>query len=110
MMRLAGIWVKSKAVPSQAGPSVKRGLKGPATISNSQSMVSPPASQILYSPPSTAGKHHGPIPVEPLAGRDRPAYTAIGIGEGKFKFTVKSPTGEVGSCKDFERSEHAVKK
>src|SRR6266481_4324506 len=54
MMRLAGIWVKSKAVPSQAGPSVKRGLKGPATISNSQSMVSPPASQILYTPPSSA--------------------------------------------------------
>jgi len=73
-------------------------------------MVPPPASQILYTPPSTAGKHRGPIPVEPLAGRDRPAYTAIGIGEGKSKFTVKSPTGEVGSCKDFERSEHAVKK
>jgi hypothetical protein len=73
-------------------------------------MVSPPASQILYTPPSTAGKHRGPIPVEPLAGRDRRAYTAIGIGEGKFQFTVKSPADEVGSCTDFERSEHAVKK
>src|SRR6266700_4732538 len=40
-MRLAGIWVNSNAWPSQAGPSVKRGLKGPATISNSHAIVSP---------------------------------------------------------------------
>src|SRR6266568_992507 len=38
-MRLAGMWVKSNAWPSQAGPSVKRGLKGPATISNSHAIV-----------------------------------------------------------------------
>src|SRR6266511_4292937 len=39
-MRLAGMWVNSNAWPSQAGPSVNRGLKGPATISNAHAIVS----------------------------------------------------------------------
>jgi uncharacterized protein len=38
-------------------------------------------SEAKPAPPGTAGKHRGPIPVGALAGRDCPAYTAIGIGE-----------------------------
>src|SRR5260370_31170770 len=104
------MWVKSKGEPSQAGPSVNRGLKGTATISNSQSMVSPPASQILYTPPNTAGKRRGPILVEPLAGRDRPAYRAIGMEEWKRSIPVYGQAREVGSRKDSERRENAVRK
>jgi hypothetical protein len=48
--------------------------------------------------------------LNPLQGEIVRAYTAIGIEEGKFKFTVKSPADEVGSCTDFELGEHAVKK
>jgi hypothetical protein len=48
--------------------------------------------------------------VEPLAGRDRPAYTAIGMEEEKRNTPVYGQTREVGSCKDFERRENAVRK
>src|SRR5262249_20786615 len=43
------MWVNSNALPSQAGPSVKRGLKGPATISNSHPIVPASRSRAMMS-------------------------------------------------------------
>src|SRR5215470_13047937 len=43
------MWVNNNALPSQAGPSVKRGLKGPATISNSHPIVPSSRSRAVVS-------------------------------------------------------------
>src|SRR4029453_19033151 len=88
-MRLAGIWGNSTASPSQAGPSVKRGLKGPATDSKSHAIV--PSYRWLYNSAQEQGSLHVSSPHRLLS-----ATGAIEEGEGG-QSTAKSSSGSQNS-------------